>query len=198
MPVWQEAPVTFSRGINNLSTYPESWWQKTITKMLICSLAIEWYHRADSRYAPSQWETALLCNDVSHWLGASLKSALYHMASYNLADIGRWPVNSPHKRPVTRKIFPFDDVIMSKDQWVNISSAGLSCISDPGFVISGGVDLLETKLTVPTERWLQNYTCFIHSFIGFPIYVNLLDRMTSLKWPTGWHEISWHFECTLR
>ena len=28
--------------------------------------------RADSRFAPSQWETALLCNDVSHWLGASL------------------------------------------------------------------------------------------------------------------------------
>ena len=25
---------------------------------------------------------------------------------------GRWPVNSPHKRPVTRKMFPFDDVIM--------------------------------------------------------------------------------------
>ena len=24
------------------------------------------------------------------------------------------PVNSPHKRPVTRKIFPFDDVIMNK------------------------------------------------------------------------------------
>ena len=23
-------------------------------------------HRADSRFAPSQWETALLCNDVSH------------------------------------------------------------------------------------------------------------------------------------
>ena len=31
---------------------------------------------ADSRFAPSQWETALLCNDVSHWLGASLDSAL--------------------------------------------------------------------------------------------------------------------------
>ena len=26
--------------------------------------------------------------------------------------IHRWPVNSPHKRPVTRKMFPFDDVIM--------------------------------------------------------------------------------------
>ena len=32
--------------------------------------------RADSRCAPSQWETPLLCNKVSHWLGASLKSAL--------------------------------------------------------------------------------------------------------------------------
>ena len=25
---------------------------------------------------------------------------------------GNWPVNSPHKGPVTRKLFPFDDVIM--------------------------------------------------------------------------------------
>ena len=31
--------------------------------------------RADFRFGPSQWETALLCNDVFHWLGASLESA---------------------------------------------------------------------------------------------------------------------------
>ena len=30
-------------------------------------------------------------------------------------EIHRWPVNSPHKGPVTRKMFPFDDVIMSDD-----------------------------------------------------------------------------------
>ena len=29
--------------------------------------------------------------------------------------IHRWPVNSPHKGPVTRKMFPFDDVIMGQD-----------------------------------------------------------------------------------
>ena len=34
-------------------------------------------HRADSRFVPSQWETALLCNDVSHWLGANLELALF-------------------------------------------------------------------------------------------------------------------------
>ena len=32
--------------------------------------------RVDSRFVPSQWEMALHCNDVSHWLGASLESAL--------------------------------------------------------------------------------------------------------------------------
>ena len=36
-------------------------------------------YRADSRFAPSQWETALLCNAVSHWLGASRESALHTM-----------------------------------------------------------------------------------------------------------------------
>ena len=29
-----------------------------------------------TRFAPSQWETALLCNDVSHWLGVRLESAV--------------------------------------------------------------------------------------------------------------------------
>ena len=32
-------------------------------------------YMADSRLAPSQQETALLCYDVSHWLGARLESA---------------------------------------------------------------------------------------------------------------------------
>ena len=38
-----------------------------------------------------------------------------HQSSVSLAfvwGIHRWPVNSPHKGPVTRKMFPFDDVIM--------------------------------------------------------------------------------------
>ena len=29
-----------------------------------------------------------------------------------VSGIHRWPVNSPHKWPVKRKMFPFDDVIM--------------------------------------------------------------------------------------
>ena len=39
-----------------------------------------------------------------------------HQSSASMAfvrGIHRWPVDSPHKRPVTRKMFPFDDVIMT-------------------------------------------------------------------------------------
>ena len=39
-----------------------------------------------------------------------------HQGSVSLAfvwGIHRWPVNSPHKWPVTREIFPLDDVIIS-------------------------------------------------------------------------------------
>ena len=46
-----------------------------------------------------------------------------HQSSASLAfvrGIHRGPVNSPHKGPVTRKMFPFDDVIM----------LGLMCICD--------------------------------------------------------------------
>ena len=35
------------------------------------------YIRDHYRFMPSQWETVLLCNDVSHWLGASQESALF-------------------------------------------------------------------------------------------------------------------------
>ena len=38
-----------------------------------------------------------------------------HQSSASLAfvrGIHRWPVNSPHKGPVTQKLFPFDDIIM--------------------------------------------------------------------------------------
>ena len=40
-----------------------------------------------------------------------------HQSSASLAfvwGIHRWPVNSPHKWPVTQKMFPFDDVIIEK------------------------------------------------------------------------------------
>ena len=50
-----------------------------------------------------------------------------HESSASLAfvrGIHRGPVNSPHKRPVMRKMFPFDDVIMKVYGWVVPGMAG--------------------------------------------------------------------------
>ena len=50
-----------------------------------------------------------------------------HESSASLAfvrGIHRGPVNSPHKWPVARKMFPFDDVIMSYSVFSQISMAG--------------------------------------------------------------------------
>ena len=66
-----------------------------------CVLAVEWvlvifrkYHlKADSRFVPSQWETALLCNDVSHCLDASLGSALLSLCLAALNSLPLWGLN---------------------------------------------------------------------------------------------------------
>ena len=56
-----------------------------------------------------------------------------HQSSASLAfvwGIRRGPVNSPHKWPVTRKMFPFDDVIMMDAIIYTCPkpSGGLACI----------------------------------------------------------------------
>ena len=46
---------------------------------------MRWNCMADSRFAPSQWETSLQSNAVSHWLGTNLESALllWHISLFS-------------------------------------------------------------------------------------------------------------------
>ena len=46
------------------------------------------------------------------YLGADQRKCQSYASLAFVRGIHRWPVNSPHKWPVTRKMFPFDDVIM--------------------------------------------------------------------------------------
>ena len=76
---------------------------------------------SESEYATVQWELGW---PIRFHLGARSDSPqqnvpytepIKHQSSASLAfvrGIQRWPVNSPHKLPVTRKMFPFDGVIM--------------------------------------------------------------------------------------
>ena len=60
--------------------------------------------------------------------------------------IHRPPVNSPHKGPVTRKMFPFDDVIMSYS-WLFVM-----CLS---FLIPSHKDMILSLLTFKFPRNLR-------------------------------------------
>ena len=68
--------------------------------------------------------------------------------------IHRWPVNSPHKGPVTRKMFPFDDVIMK------FSHHSSTCFCTPVIVVEigntklqdiGGVNVTN-EITCPIDN----------------------------------------------
>ena len=61
-----------------------------------------------------------------------------HQSSASLAfvwGIHRGPVNYPHKRPVTRKMFPFDDVIMCVMKFVH-----LICLCTPHMAMGSKVN----------------------------------------------------------
>ena len=65
--------------------------------------------RADSRFASNQWETASLCNDVSHWLGTSLKSAL-NVIPWAIWDTHRYHAIIIHCWPWIKILFSFFDI----------------------------------------------------------------------------------------
>ena len=73
-----------------------------------------------SRYGLSQWETMLQCNAVPHCLipCPEWSPIIIELTVCSGADIKkkpskhRWPIDSPHKGPVTRRMFLFVDVIM--------------------------------------------------------------------------------------
>ena len=78
-------------GVSITMTSQWAWWQFQITSLTI--VYSTFYSGADQRK---------------------------HQSSPSLAfvrGIHGWPVNSPHKGPVMRKMFPFDDVIMQFGQY---------------------------------------------------------------------------------
>ena len=69
-----------------------------------------------------------------------------HQSSASLAfvrGIHRGPLNSPHKWPVTRKMFPFDDVIMTLEMFVRTNNS--SWYFAKGKHLSGGGRRLQNK-----------------------------------------------------
>ena len=75
--------------------------------------------RADSRLAPSQWETPLQSNAVSHWLGVNLESPT------EIIDITHHPITPPPWYAITRWFVFFSSVL--PEIWMGVIL--LACFS---------------------------------------------------------------------
>ena len=89
-----------------------------------------------------------------------------HQSSTSLAflrGIRRWPVNSPHKGPVTRKMFLFDDVFMRKKTPLTNHCAAKP--PDPNLLHRGALQFLSscTECIHRTMKyWHQLENCFAY------------------------------------
>ena len=103
-----------------LDTYCVFWvrylWWSSLTDLCRLKHSLSW---RDNERRPSQITgVSVVCSPVC--LGADQRK---HQSPASLAFVRgnhRSPMNSPHKGPVTRKVFPFDDVTMAlqcRSQW---------------------------------------------------------------------------------
>ena len=110
-----------------------------------------------------------------------------HQSSASLdlvRGIHRWPVNSPHKGQVTRKIFTFDDVTMSRKilTSLNLCFFSSSCISFNAHLNTK----LQFKMTNPLH--------ILHGLTEDTLHIRKLyttDCEWSIgirQWPWLWHE----------
>ena len=87
----------------------------------------------------------------------------------------RSPVNSPHKGSVTRKMFPFDDVIMSSSAWRSQSRTTLLCL---------------------VMLWWYYDFLWIYPYPSGLLHWQCGNRMNGWLPPTWWrHQIEAFFSC---
>ena len=96
-----------------------------------------------------------------------------HQSSASLAfvrGIHRRPVNAPHKGPVTRKMFPFDDVIMKCQSRIHIQ--------DQNLVITMPADILAPNGARPAAGTVMNEKLNMHVFLQ--VYLAFNDHLAYL------------------
>ena len=88
---------------------------------------------------PLQWCHNGCDRVLNHWHLDCLLNRLFRHRSKKTSKlcvkslcegIHQWPVDSPHKGPVTRKMFQFDDTIMHCYQWWLVPEAGIYGMGD--------------------------------------------------------------------
>ena len=91
--------------------------------------------------------------------------------------IHRWPVDSPHKGPVTRKMFPFDDVIMLG--WIHAITIYTWIMNI--YLVDGDFCMFNIFI---------HWTCFT-SYMSDNISMIYIYSLSSVKLTSWYHNITW-------
>ena len=103
-----------------------TWWQTAVSPHTRLHMWVLLIHSHYSDVIMGTMASQITSLTIVHSIVYSGADQRKHQNSASLAfvrGIHRWPVNSPHKEPVTRKMFPFDDVIMP-----NLNGAAVQCL----------------------------------------------------------------------
>ena len=130
--IWNHWPRNVTYNSLRIFPFPRPQWRIITIKMNctdmnvhICELKII-RHYCDVRMGANASQiTSLTIVYSTVYSGADQRQ---HQSSASLAfvrGIHRRPVNSPHKWPVTQKMFPFDDVIMKRSNHNSDSSTDI-------------------------------------------------------------------------
>ena len=106
----------------------------------ILDWALQWRHNGRGGVSNHQPHDSLLNRLFTHRSKTS-KLRVTGLCAWNSP---RWPLNSPHKGPVTRKMFPFDDAIMD---WRYVQFMLPRCISNCCLIIKWNDDTANVSTT---------------------------------------------------
>ena len=149
-------------------------------------LCIPW---RNVRFSPNNFRDVMMSGLVSQMTVTSIVYSTLcsgadqrkHQSSASLAfvnGIHRWPVNSPHKWPVTRKMFQFDDVIMTTKH----NKAGCICIFINCTVVTpkhqNTVIILAAYATAPASPLETHFhTSDIHTWMAYKLIPNTMGTL---------------------
>ena len=164
--LWGDFSEFFGENISQDALY--SCWIVPVGGVVV-SNSLQWRHNG----AIASQFTSLMIVYSTVYSGADQRK---HQRSASLAfvrGIHRGPVNSPHKWPVTRKMFPFDDVIMYR------ASATTNCITSQE---------LYTRFALYCELVMFNFTHIRQGY--FPDTGAILRPYNKPKRKKTWADIT--------
>ena len=157
----------------------------------------------------------LLNKDVAFFKLTSVCHYKYYIMSAMASQITsltihRWPMNYPHKGPVTRKQFPFDNVIMCKCKWENLHGSIIQatktmeiskCRTACGHLTCGllineerysaeGFSLHSMHISAYAGQ-LEWQVIMQEAWTGITIFCPGLNRWRRINWRNQMHGVPW-------